>query len=107
MTMPQPAKSNGVPAATLSQLQAELETALRSYETRLEETPEPDDISMAVHRRSEEAHAEIVAALSRIEDGSFGTCQTCFGPISLDRLEAMPHTRFCMTCVRRNDQIRA
>lgn len=98
MTMPQPIQTTQLPVETLIRLRAELEAARRSNEARLEKSPQPDDISMAVHRRSREAHDEIVAALSRIEDGSFGICETCLGPISSVRLDAMPHTRYCMAC---------
>jgi phosphoserine phosphatase RsbU/P len=40
--------------------------------------------------------AEIDAALGRVEDGSFGVCETCHDPIEPDRLEANPFTRFCV-----------
>lgn len=40
--------------------------------------------------------AEIDAALSRIEEGSFGQCETCHDPIEEDRLRADPLLRFCL-----------
>lgn len=57
-----------------------------------------DDMSVAIRRRTEKAHGEIVAALSRIDDGSFGRCESCETAIGRDRLEAMPHTRYCLGC---------
>jgi RNA polymerase-binding transcription factor DksA len=45
-----------------------------------------------------EAMEEIDAALARIDDGSYGTCQSCERPIPLERLETMPAARFCPAC---------
>lgn len=89
---------NTLPADKLSSFQAALEEALRSHEERLEGESELDDISIAIRRRSQEARAEITAALSRIRDGSFGTCVKCLTDISPDRLDAMPHARHCLNC---------
>jgi RNA polymerase-binding transcription factor len=38
------------------------------------------------------------AALRRIEDGSFRTCQECDGDIHPKRLAAMPWATFCIRC---------
>jgi len=40
--------------------------------------------------------AEIDATLQRIDNGSFGICETCHDPIESDRLEQNPLTRFCV-----------
>jgi sigma-B regulation protein RsbU (phosphoserine phosphatase) len=40
--------------------------------------------------------AEIDEALSRIEDGTFGRCDTCHDPIEPDRLACNPLLRFCL-----------
>jgi len=37
-------------------------------------------------------------ALHRIDDGVFGVCESCRQPISTERLDAMPYTRFCIKC---------
>lgn len=42
--------------------------------------------------------AEIEAALVRIVEGSYGTCQHCGGPMGLQRLRAFPEARFCLAC---------
>jgi DnaK suppressor protein len=39
---------------------------------------------------------EVVAAIERLEAGSYGRCEACGKPISPARLEAMPATRFCI-----------
>ena len=40
----------------------------------------------------------IDSALSRIRDGSFGECLHCGQQIGLKRLNAIPWTRYCITC---------
>lgn len=42
--------------------------------------------------------AEIDAALVRLEDGSYGTCERCGRPIEEARLEARPVARTCIEC---------
>ncbi|MYF90846.1 MAG: TraR/DksA family transcriptional regulator [Gemmatimonadetes bacterium] len=37
-------------------------------------------------------------ALQRIEDGTFGICRTCKGPIGRGRLEAVPTATQCISC---------
>jgi RNA polymerase-binding transcription factor DksA len=41
---------------------------------------------------------EIEDALSKISLGTFGTCESCKGPISDERLVAMPAARLCYEC---------
>lgn len=41
---------------------------------------------------------EIVAALERIEAGTYGTCDKCGKEIPAARLEAVPSARLCVTC---------
>jgi RNA polymerase-binding protein DksA len=45
--------------------------------------------------------AEIDAALARVEDGSYGVCESCGGPIAPGRLEARPVARTCISCAAR------
>jgi DnaK suppressor protein len=44
---------------------------------------------------------EIDAALQRIEEGSYGTCEVCGEPIGVERLSAIPWTRLCIDDARR------
>jgi DnaK suppressor protein len=41
---------------------------------------------------------EIDAALGKLEDGTYGRCESCGQDIAEDRLEAMPAARLCMAC---------
>ena len=40
----------------------------------------------------------IEEALRRIEKGDYGKCVSCGKQISFDRLEAVPHARYCIEC---------
>ena len=42
--------------------------------------------------------AQINAALSRIEEGSYGECATCGEPVGEKRLEVIPHAAQCINC---------
>jgi RNA polymerase-binding protein DksA len=44
---------------------------------------------------------EIEAALTRIEDGTYGVCEVCGKPIGAERLSAIPWTRLCIDDARR------
>jgi DnaK suppressor protein len=39
---------------------------------------------------------EIERALHKLDEGTYGTCERCTGPIGEARLEAMPATRYCI-----------
>jgi len=43
---------------------------------------------------------DVVAALRKIEDGSFGACERCGEPIAEKRLDALPFARYCIDCQR-------
>ncbi|MFD7876454.1 TraR/DksA family transcriptional regulator [Streptomyces sp. NPDC059766] len=43
---------------------------------------------------------EIDAAFTRIENGSYGNCEGCAKPVPVERLEILPHTRYCVPCQR-------
>jgi DnaK suppressor protein len=47
--------------------------------------------------------AEIEAALGRLDAGTFGTCQACGAVLPYERLEAMPHVRYCAGCHQGGD----
>ncbi|MGH2819141.1 MAG: TraR/DksA family transcriptional regulator [Actinomycetota bacterium] len=43
-------------------------------------------------------HAEILAALDRIDQGTYGKCERCGQGIPFERLEALPTARLCVSC---------
>jgi DnaK suppressor protein len=44
---------------------------------------------------------EVHAALRRIDDGTYGTCELCGKPIGAERLRALPWARLCIDDQRR------
>lgn len=44
--------------------------------------------------------ADVDAALERLEEGRYGRCERCGGPIAAGRLEARPTARLCIACAR-------
>lgn len=49
----------------------------------------------------EQALKEIEEAVTRVEDGTYGTCLGCRKPIPAERLEILPYTRYCVACRQR------
>jgi DnaK suppressor protein len=49
-------------------------------------------------RQAQSHIAEIDAALTRLETGSYGTCEDCGGAIGEGRLKARPVARTCIQC---------
>jgi DnaK suppressor protein len=58
------------------------------------------EMTMGLLNKEREALAETAAALARIEQGTFGRCEECRMDISTERLEALPHARYCIDCAR-------
>ena len=43
-------------------------------------------------------YREVTAALVRLEDGTYGKCERCGNEIPIERLEALPTARLCVSC---------
>ena len=43
-------------------------------------------------------HTEVVAALGRLDAGTYGRCERCGQTIPVERLEALPTARLCVAC---------
>lgn len=98
-------------AAALRARKAELEGRLRKIEAELDEPGSSDVSEHAIEVVNEEVMegvgqagiAElkaIDAALVRLENGTYGTCVRCGGPISEARLNAVPHAAVCQECIK-------
>jgi RNA polymerase-binding protein DksA len=53
---------------------------------------------IAVEEQHESLHKEVVAALARISDGTYGQCENCGAEIPQERLEAVPTATLCVVC---------
>lgn len=51
----------------------------------------------------EELLESIESALARVQSGAFGTCTECGAKIPKARLNAIPHTPYCIKCAELNE----
>ena len=56
------------------------------------------EFTLNMMQNEEDTLTLIEAALERIEDGTYGTCQECEYDIKKSRLNAIPYTPFCIDC---------
>jgi DnaK suppressor protein len=56
----------------------------------------------ALSGRLTEVLREIDEALTKLDAGTFGRCESCGGEIGSARLEAMPAARLCMACASKS-----
>lgn len=52
----------------------------------------------ALRRAHRDERAEVVAALARVDAGTYGVCARCGRPIPAARLEARPMATLCVAC---------
>jgi len=63
------------------------------------------DVSLGLmENESDEIH-EIEEALERIREGIFGLCEGCRKKIPKERLRAIPYTRLCVNCKKREEGV--
>jgi len=71
------------------------------------------DFSLRFVENEQETLNEITAALKRIDDDSYGQCETCLGDgkspsrsrIKKTRLKAIPFARNCVECERKREEL--
>jgi len=56
------------------------------------------ELQIHLHQTDGRLLRAIEEALTRIRNGTFGTCEACRNQISRARLEAVPWTRLCRDC---------
>ena len=62
------------------------------------------DHELTVVNNEREKLAQIDRALARIDDGTYGTCESCGNPIGKMRAMAFPRATLCMTCKQREER---
>ncbi len=63
------------------------------------------DQEMVILSNEREKVFQIDRALARIEEGTYGTCESCGEPIGKERLkEIMPRATLCVTCKQREER---
>ena len=100
--------------AMLETKQAELSAGLRNREDiAIEKTPDAiDEVQLAGERelairnldRESNLLRNVNGALGRIADGSYGVCLHCVEDIKSKRLDAVPWTKYCITCQEAADR---
>jgi RNA polymerase-binding transcription factor DksA len=115
--MPEQADARAALTAAQQRAQARLASLEREFggivaaarDAGADDEHDPEGATLAFERQhvaaladaAREGLAEIQAALARLADGSYGTCQACGARISAERLAARPAARTCVGCVRR------
>ena len=62
------------------------------------------EFSLELLERDENTVVEVMEALDRIKEGSFGRCEACEKWIRKERLRAVPHARNCIDCQRKQEK---
>jgi RNA polymerase-binding protein DksA len=81
----------------------EEETEEETYDNHLADSATATlnrEIDYTLEENSEHVLAAIDEALTRIEEGTFGTCVRCGRAIAEERLEAIPYATRCIDCKR-------
>jgi DnaK suppressor protein len=67
---------------------------------------DPDGATLAYERQQlvaliEQSHVtrdDLIKAIAALEQGAYGICERCGGPIGEERLEARPNALTCISC---------
>jgi DnaK suppressor protein len=79
-----------------------------------ENFPDPNDrasleadrnFELRIRDRERKLISKMQEAIRRIDDGAFGICDSCAGPISEKRLLARPVTTQCIDCKTKQEKI--
>ncbi len=82
--------------------------------TGKENFPDPNDratlesdrnFELRIRDRERKLIAKVQEAIKRIDDGIFGMCEVCGGPISEKRLLARPVTTLCIDCKTKQEKL--
>ncbi|MDQ2749023.1 MAG: TraR/DksA C4-type zinc finger protein [Actinomycetota bacterium] len=61
-------------------------------------SPIDREINEALVDGARAALREIMQALRRMDDGTYGNCLRCLQPLPIERLEVLPQAALCMAC---------
>jgi DnaK suppressor protein len=59
---------------------------------------------LALTQNARELLAQTQRVLSKIDDGSYGVCESCAKPIGKARLQAFPRATLCVACKQREER---
>lgn len=90
-----------------SELLTEADKTLSDMTVQNDNYPDPTDRASAesdrsfelrIRDRERKLQGKIKEAIGRIDDESYGICETCGDDISIERLNARPVTTYCIDC---------
>ena len=58
------------------------------------------ELDQAILAQSKERAMSLEQALTRLQQGTYGTCEQCGQSIHPDRLAVLPETKLCIDCAR-------
>src|SRR5262245_25646304 len=64
------------------------------------------DVELALMEMKSETLAKIDEAMTRLEEGTYGTCAECGQEIAEARLQAVPFATLCRDCQQREEDVR-
>jgi RNA polymerase-binding protein DksA len=76
----------------------QLDTAQEVERTDRVQAGVPAEVLTQLDEQSRQEMEDIEAALARLEDGTYGRCETCEAAIPAARLDAFPRARRCIPC---------
>lgn len=87
---------------------AEAAAPVELDQTRVGRLSRMDAMQQQQQQKAEQQRAElhlrqIVAALKRIEEDSYGDCQDCEEAIAFERLQARPEALLCINCQAKHE----
>jgi DnaK suppressor protein len=62
------------------------------------------DHEMSMAKNAKDNLAMVREAIVRIDDGTYGVCESCGKPIGKMRLQAFPRATLCMECKQRQER---
>jgi len=96
----------------LNELLAKADNTLLGMTVPKENFADPNDrasheternFELRIRDREHKLIKKVKKALQRIDDGTFGTCESCGEEISIERLKARPVTTQCIECKTSNE----
>ena len=59
---------------------------------------------MSLANNARDMLTQTLHALERIENGTYGVCESCGQPVGKNRLMAFPRATLCLTCKQREER---
>lgn len=95
-----------IAANTLNKSQRDFAGDLSGYSFHMADMASDDyerDFSLSRATAEQRLLFAIDEALKRLEEGTYGLCQSCAKSISKQRLKALPYTSLCIECQKKLD----